>query len=357
MDDAPAMPERRSSRFWLFAPFVLLVLIAVAWTAAWFVVREKAAEALDRWLTAEANRGRQWTCPNRGVGGFPFRLEVRCDSLVLQRPDMLVSLGPVSAVAQVYRPRHVIVRVAGPLRAGDATATLEGNWRSLEASIHTTARGLERTSVVIDGPDLVLKGLQPADLRIQARRLETHLRPSPARASEAAYDWSLAAAAAQIPSLDLLIGGTEPADLDVQLTATQVRDPRARPSVEELERWRQAGGRIEVTTLRLAKGPRRIEGRGEFGLDDLRRPQGRADLAAAGVEGVLGAFLVPKSSAAGALLGALTGRSQGSRDQPEAGREPDYRTGLRTLPPLRLENGRVYVGPLALPGVRIPSLY
>src|SRR3712207_4544346 len=99
-DDPPALPPRRS-RVWLFAPFALLALVVAAWTTVWVVIRGQTSRALDDWMASEAAEGRQWACPGRHVGGFPFRIEVNCASLSLRRPDSRLTVGPVKAVAQV----------------------------------------------------------------------------------------------------------------------------------------------------------------------------------------------------------------------------------------------------------------
>ena len=353
-DASPALP-RRHSRFWLFAPFVLLALAMAGWTTAWLLIRDQTSRALDAWMADEAPHGRQWACPGRAVGGFPFRIEVSCASLGLQRPGSRLTLGPVVAVAQVYRPRHIIAHVVGPLRASEGQVGVEGNWRLVEVSIRTTPEGLQRASLAADAPAFRLTGMTTGDLNLAAQRLETHLRPNPARSAEGAYDWSLRAAKLALPGLDVLVGGTEPADLDIDLTVTQGRDLAARPLAEELERWRLAGGRIEVARLALAKGASRIEGKGQFGLDDAHRPQGRAELAAAGLEGFLGTALGARAGAAAAFLGSLTGNRANRQPAPGDPRNAD--PALRPLPPLRIEGGRVHLGPLALPGMRVAPLY
>jgi len=81
MDEAAPAGNVRYSRFWLYAPFALLLLVAIAWSAAWFVIRNRAGEALDGWLAAEAQAGRQWTCQDRTIGGYPFRIQVGWRSL------------------------------------------------------------------------------------------------------------------------------------------------------------------------------------------------------------------------------------------------------------------------------------
>jgi hypothetical protein len=255
-------------------------------------------------------------------------------------------------VAQVYRPRHVIVQAAGPLRASDGQIGVEGTWRQLQASVRV-AEGVQRASLAVDGPALRIAGAAPGDIAVSADRLETHLRPNPSRGAEGAYDWTLGLTRLSLPVLDYLIGGAEPADLDLQVTATEAGDLRARPWPEELERWRQAGGRLEVTNLALAKGGRRIEGKGQLGLDEAHRPQGRAELAAVGLEGLVGTLLNAREGATAALLGALLGKPAVPDPAPPAA----TRSGLKPLPPVRIEGGRVYVGPLALPGVRLGPLY
>jgi hypothetical protein len=352
-DDTPALP-RRHNRFWLFAPFVLLALAIGGWSTAWVVIRNRTTQALDEWLAVEAVHGRIWSCLNRSVAGYPVRIEVTCDSLSLERPGSRLSVGPVWAVAQVYQPRHVIANVTGPLRAGDGQTAVEGTWRLLQASIRTARDGLQRASLVVDAPALRITGPAPGEFAVAAGHLETHLRPSPAQGAEGAYDWTLGLTRLALPALDSLIGGTEPADVSLEVTATEARDVTARPWAEELERWRAAGGRLDVTDFALAKGARRIEGKGAFGLDEAHRPQGRAELAAVGLEGLLGTFVGARSGATAALIGALTGRPAA----PEPAPAPQGgASGLKPLPPLRLEGGRVHVGPLALPGIRLAPLY
>lgn len=357
MSDAPILPPRHS-RFWLFAPYVVLALVVLGWSAAWVVIRSRTDEALDRWIAAEAAAGRQWTCQNRAIGGYPFRIEVTCDSLTLQRPDVRLSVGRVTAVAQVYQPRHVIAEIAGPLRATDGRVTVDGTWRLLEASFHAAPEGFQRASLVMDAPAFRVAGLAPGDVEVSGRHLETHLRPNPTRgAGEGAYDGSLQVASAAIPFLDELLGGREPTDLDLALTVTRMGDVAARPVPEELERWRRAGGTVDVAALTLRKGNRQLAGKGQFGIDEVHRPQGRADISAQGIEGLLGSVMGGRVGAAGGLLGALLGGAAGATPPAPASGGQGTAPGLKPLPPLRLEDGRLFIGPFPIPGVRIAPLY
>ena len=345
--EAAVQPERHS-RFWLFAPFAMLALLALAWSAAWFFIRNRATEALDGWFAAQAATGRQWTCPQRSVGGYPFRIEIMCRTLAVQQPDLTLSLGRVHAVAQVYQPRHVIIEAEGPLRLSSGPVTVEGQWNSLRSSLRVVAEGFQTASLVVTEPVLNFRGPNlGTDLR--AQHFEAHLRPDPARgSSERALDVVARASGLSAPVLDNLIGGSEPAHVEMQAIATQARDARLRSVPEELERWRQAGGKLELPFAAVSKGNRRLEARGELTLDALHRPTGRLDLAARGLDGLLENV----AGGAGGVLGALLAPSE-----PPTPRPAPRDSALKPLPPLRIDNGRVAFGLFPLPGFRVSPLY
>jgi len=305
---------------------------------------------LDEWITAEAAAGRQWTCADRRIGGFPFRIELACATLTLQRPDMQAKLGPTTIVAQVYKLGHVIAEAAGPLQVTAGSTSIEATWSRLQTSLQIGPDGPQRGDLVADKPVVKVTAADVDPFTVAAATLETHLRPSPTDATTA--DWALRAGGATIPGLDGLIGGAEPADLDLVIAVTRARDLPARPVAAELERWRSAGGRVDISRAGLVKGPRRVEGNGTLGLDELHRPQGQLSLATARIEGLLGQFVGGKAGGAAALLGALLGAPPAQVQPPDGAR-----AGLTPLPPLRLEGGKLRIGPLVIPGVRLAPLY
>jgi hypothetical protein len=349
MTQAIDAPEIRNSRFWLYAPVILLALVAGAWSVGWFLVRDRAVARLDAWLAAEVGAGRQWTCRDRTIGGYPFRLEIVCASLDLQRGPVTATLGRVEAVAQVYQPRHVITEIEGPLHLTDGRVAVEGTWQLLETSLRGSANGLERASLVAEAPRVRITGAAATELNLSSQHLESHLRPSPGRGAEGAYDVAISALQADLPGLDALIGGSEPANIQVDLTATQAQGFRGRPVLDEVERWRGAGGKLDILLLSLAKGTHRMEAKGELRLDDLHRPAGTLDVSATGLDGVIGNLLGGR--AGGTLLGSLLG--QGSGGQIPSGN----RSALAPLPPLRLDQGHLLIGPFVVPKVRLPALY
>jgi hypothetical protein len=343
-------PTRRS-RLWLYAPFALLALIVAAWSVGWFVIRGRVAGELDSWLAAEAAAGRNWTCPDRAVAGYPFRIEISCASLSFARADTQASVGRLLVVAQVYDPSRAIAEVSGPLRVTAGTTAIEAQWRLLRASVHLAGGRPQRGDLVAEKPAITVAPAGLAPLALTGERLETHLRPSPTEPNTA--DWALTATGSVIPGLDGLIGGTEPADIDLVLAVTHVGELPPRPLLAELESWRAADGRINVSKLAVAKGPRRVQASGFIAIDELHRPQGQSIAAVANVEGLLGRFVGGKGGGAAGLLGMLLGGRPQPAPEAPAGADPS----LTPVPPVKVANGRVFVGPLQIPGLRIDPLY
>lgn len=347
MEDAVPTGTGRRSRFWLYAPFVLLLLVAMAWSAAWFAIRNRVGEAFDGWLAREASLGRQWTCQDRRIAGYPFRIEMICGALSLRSGPVTASFGRVEAVAQIYQPRLVIAEIEGPLSLSDGKVSAQATWELLQTSVHVRDTGLQRFSLAARAPNATVTGLAPQAVSASAESLELHARPNPARRTDKAYDAALLLQQAKVPALDALIGGNEPTNLSANLTVSEAEGFRGRPITDELERWRRAGGRLDIAALSATKGPRRLEAKGDLRLDEMHRPAGNLEIAAAGLDGVIGNLTGNRSGAA--IISALLGgqRSAAGNAAPQ----------LTPLPPIRLENGYLSLGPFVIPNVRLQPLY
>lgn len=360
----PASAPRRFSRLRLFLPIGLLLGLAVVWSAGWLYVRGRAATEIERFFAREAAAGRTWSCPDRSVAGYPFRIEVVCPSLSFERADFAARLGRVVAVAQVYRPTHVILEAAGPLAVSRGPVTANAEWRLLQASVQVAVaegRGrLDRLSVAVDD----LKGSADpggGPVAFGAGHMELHARPDPARfAGEGAIDVSLRAERATVPALDPVLGGSEPADLSVDATATRAAGFGGGAFVRELERWRAAGGALELTLASVVKGPKRVRARGTLALDPEHRLAGRVDAEAAGLEALIAPILAQRfgerGGLVGGLIGGLLGGARPPRDAPRIEQAPPTANEprLTALPPLTMEGGRVRLGPFPLPVMLLP---
>lgn len=351
----------RGSRFGLFLPFILLAVVAVLWSAGWFYLRDRAGREIDAWLTREAAAGRTWTCADRSISGYPFRLELRCASVALARADGGFTLGPFTALVQVYQPRHALFEAVGPFRTRQGDLAGEASWTSLRGSFHGAADGFVRASLAVDAPRVTVSGPSlDKPVEVAGEHLELHARPTPGRFdADGAVDTSLRFAKARSAQADALVGNADPADIALDATLTKAVVLRTGTLARELEIWREAEGRLELAGLNLAKGDRRLQAKGTLGLDEGHRIAGQLDLRAAGLEALVGGLVGQRYGAdRGALVGALVGgllgtvRTPGPDGAPAGGETP-----LKPLPPLRLGDGRIMLGPFTIPNVRLEPLY
>ena len=149
----PAHGAHGVPRLGLFLPYILLALVAIGWSAGWFWIRARAASEIDGWIAREAAAGRTWTCADRSLGGYPFRIELRCSAVTLERADGRFRLGPSTAVAQVYQPRLVVFESAGPFHVEQGDLIGDASWKGLQGSFHGAAEGFTRASLVVDNPE------------------------------------------------------------------------------------------------------------------------------------------------------------------------------------------------------------
>ncbi|HPE48032.1 MAG: DUF2125 domain-containing protein [Hyphomonas sp.] len=123
---------KKPSRFWLYFPFLLLLLAAGAWTGWWFYARDRVDAAVDRWIAEQTAAGAEVSYASRTLSGFPFRYD-----LVFGKPDIRGADGvqwqgdELQLVMQPWDFRHIIARAPGH-------------------HVVTTALGL-RNSVELDG--------------------------------------------------------------------------------------------------------------------------------------------------------------------------------------------------------------
>lgn len=343
-DQAALPPARAPSRLGLYVPFAIFLLICLAWTGFWFYARFRAEQALDAWLALEQTAGRQWTCPDREIGGYPFRMEITCSkptfSGTLREPGgetaaVTGSLGGFSAEALVYDPGHLIASLKAPLRVRDAAGRgADIDWQQLQASVEGRPGALGLFSLVATAPKVVIAGA--AEPVASAGTLEVHLRHR-TDDEAGAYDFALSADKAQVPLLDALGGSGEPASLTLQGRASKLGGLDARNMPAALEAWRKAGGDVQIAVLKLQKGSMSIDGVGDLRLDEAHYPQGQIETRVTGADQLLAQFgLGGRGMQIGGILGSLLGGKAS-----HAGAAPG--PGLKLS--LRFSDGRVNFGP------------
>ncbi|MFT0892186.1 DUF2125 domain-containing protein [Pseudochelatococcus sp. G4_1912] len=349
----PSDAVQRVSRLGLFLPVAFLVVLLVGWSAFWFVARARVHDAITIWLAQEAEQQRQWSCPDRTVAGFPFRFEVRCTDLrfsgTTPAGTVTGTLAHFLAVAQVYKPNHVVVEAQGPLVAdqeGGERITMD--WQSFDASAIFSGNRLDRFAIVVTQPSIVAGLNGDRTPVMQAKAWEWHLRIDPERPSDDhVYDVAFTLSDAQLPALDVALGTQDAATIAFKGAITEAAPFTAKAPSVEFERWRLAGGVFEIDELSLTKGPQRLQARGQLSIDDFRRPQGRIEASVTGLEDLLTRFgLGGRSNAIANGLAILGGRNAQAENAIP---------GLTPLPPITIRDGQVFVGPFGVS--RVAPLY
>jgi hypothetical protein len=308
---SPQEEKKRPSRLGLYLPFAALALIIAGWSLFWFITAEAADQIIDNVLQRESSRGRDWSCPNRVLGGFPFRIEIRCDAprLALRRADGRVeqaSLGGLVIHARILSPRHFIAIAAPPFRIReDAPEPLTLAWESARMSFEAGQASLTEAAIEITNPTFSTGKADKQQQQAKAKSFTLHMRQS--AVSAPGTDLVTKVTDLSAPVLDLLAGSGEPVQAEFQasapgLTLTPEADIRTR-----LEAWRMAQGKARILVAKVSKGAFALDLAGELGLDAAKRLEGNLQGRARGFDAIMGRLTRQNGLDMGNLLGKLSG--------------------------------------------------
>jgi hypothetical protein len=173
-------PPRRSAPWLLLS--LALVIAAVGWSVFWFYAAERANQIIAGWLEREARVGRIYRCGSQSLGGFPFRIEVRCADANVEvgsiNPPLSVRMGDVLVAAQIYQPTLLIGEWSSPLTIAEPgqSPTMSATWSLLQTSLRGRPRAPERISIVVDDPVLQRFAAGVAEQMGAAKHAEIHAR-------------------------------------------------------------------------------------------------------------------------------------------------------------------------------------
>ncbi len=348
--DTLVLRTGRRRRPWLSLCLLSLTILVLGWSALWLFARYEAARRMDQWMAAEAARGRDWSCPNRTIAGFPLDLRISCTRPTFSGKvggvQLTATLGALDAEVVLYQPKAVEAWMRGPLTLSrEGKGDIAANWAAL--LIETRLLSDDRARVALVADDISATDADGRTNRV--RHAELRVAPAPSRpAADQAYAVWLDLFDAACPALDDVLGTSDPLSVEQKGVVTAVQDTAFEPWPRLLEQWRQGGGVFDLDTLKLTKGDLKAEAQGVLKLDAEHRLSGRLQTAISGYEGVAARLGLPLHavSVGGALAGLL------GRKAAEPGKSM-----IGAIPlPVILADGRVSIGPFKTP-VRLNSLY
>jgi len=154
----------------------LLALFAL-WFGGWFAFASYADGKLSQFIEGIHKNGTTVDCTNRDMRGFPFRIGIHCDTLLVDRPSDLFSieLGAVQTTAQLYAPGEMIAEVSGPLKSLSNGVELAGNWSAMRLFLDARlTNGFDLASLTFSDVSLAL-----GEIALKVADGALHIRPTP----------------------------------------------------------------------------------------------------------------------------------------------------------------------------------
>jgi hypothetical protein len=311
---------------------------------------------MDDQLALLAMRGVSVTCPDRAIGGWPFRMDIDCSNPTFSEPDRSIAatVKHLRITALIYQPTLVIAELDGPLTAtGMGGETVHATWSQLQASLgfslSPTIRP-ERLSVVADDFAATVERPDAEEIKLAATHGELHARPAPdASAGSNDVDVAVSMTAATLTNANRAVGPAE-ADYAVNVVARGLPIAPAAGGAT-LKDWVDSGGRVDIEGARLSVGGFSIDGKGYLTAGSDGLVNGQLTLVASGI----GALMSPAATSIkgrAELLGLATVFTLfGSATTPP----PNSIAGAGKSLQLTIDQGRIKMGPTGFG--RLPPLF
>jgi hypothetical protein len=377
-----AVPRRQ--HWLLFMPFALVVVLAAGWSVVWFYAAARAEPELAAWREAERRAGRTQDCASQSIGGYPFRIEVRCGGAGLElkgTPTLQLKLPFAAVAVQVYDPKLLIAEFTGPLEVSEPERPHVAvvDWNLGQASVRGLPSAVERASLVLVGPSVRVPSLAGNDAVLSARRLELHGRQAPGSpADNPTVQAALRLDAAVADMLENLFDpaiadkvrvlAANPTDADIAATLRGVDDIRPKPWPVWFKEWQARGGQLEIDKARLAQLDVIAAGTGVLQLTPRGGLEGNLQVTVVGIEKILKMFDIDRimsEGQIGATFNALDRLVPGLGGIARQSAAPSLiaalgqRTTLEGKPavafPIRFVDGTVSLGPFQVGAV--PPLF
>src|SRR6476620_6691092 len=359
----PAAAPRPSRRLWpVFVPVVLVVLLAAGWTALWVYAAGRAETELAAWRASERQAGRLQDCASQSIGGYPFRIEVRCGGASFElkgKPTLQLKLPLLLAAVQVSAPELLISEFTGTLAVAEPgrppAAIL--NWTLGQASVRGLPSEFERASLVLDAATVRDPNLAGAGIVFRAQRLELHGRQASGSTSDnPVIETGLRLNAAVADKLHPL--AAKPIDAEIATVLRGVNDLTPKPWPVRFREWQGRNGQLEIVKARVSQDDVIAVGAGALKLTARGGLDGNLQVTVVGIEKLLKMFDIERfmsEGQVGATLSALDRLIPGLGGIARQNAAPGLvaalgqKTVLEGKPavafPVRFVDGAVFLGP------------
>jgi hypothetical protein len=392
---APNAPRRRP-RWRLFLMPILLLVAAVAWSGFWFYAVSQAEVKANAWRAQEAKSGRSYECARQSIGGYPFRIEVRCEgahvTLTSQTAGaaqpVTINLGEILTVAQVYDPKLLIAEFHAPATISETSSApaMQVTWNTARASVVGLPAVPQRASIVFDDVaiDRTNSSLQVPLAR--AKHVELHGRLAEGSTpKDPVIESVLHIESGSVQDVHPVLARPFAADIHAKLTG--LKDLVPKPWPQRLRELQANGGHVEIVQSRIQQDELVAVAAGTLELNAQGQISGELQMTVAGIAKIIPALGLEKMLEEGVpqaaldrvapgvktqdvsnLLGALDKAIPGLGKAVKQNASVGVAVGINALGkeatlegkaartfPLRFDDGAVYLGPLKVG--QVPPLF
>ncbi len=317
------------SRFGLYLPFIVLAALSVIWSGLWYYNASRTEAVLTDILVKEAANGREWTCPNRHISGFPFRISVSCDApsflSKIEGHQGAGSLQGLRVEARVSDPTRAIATLQSPLKLNANGQSLEINWADAHLSLSGSEGKLNDFIFDMNKITVAVQASNSAPILGGAQRVNVNLAQDAADSPLTAPFKLLAKIeGVTFAPLDALSANTQPLNIELQTRATHVPLKPLFDWRKMLDTWREQGGSVSIALFNFDKGAIHLDAKGDLSIDDSHKLSGKLDTHFKGLSQLMAQFGAGGLSAMGSG-GAL---------------------------PIVFNNGKLRVGPVPVGGLQ-----
>ena len=330
-------PPRKLSRLGVYAPMAIFVVLAIGWTAFWIWNRAETGRQMDATAAELRKAGYQISWASRGIGGYPFRLNVTLTGFRASEPaGWAVEAPRLESQAYMHAPgQWIIAATEGATFVRPVGGPVAVRGKLIRASLGSLKR--YPPSFSFEGVELTFQpapGAQPFGLA-SAERLEFHTRAGPD--DEGGIFAEVKGGKAAPGGLMAALAGDKPVVFEWNSTLSKMSALTGADWPSAVRAWSAAGGRMTVRRAGLTAGDAAIGvSAGTLGADSGGRLSGLLDVTlrqaprALAVMGATG-LIPPEAAAAGAVvIAARQGTAQAARAT------INFQAGQTTLGPVAL---------------------
>ncbi len=263
-------------RRWPWVVIVLAVIFVVLWTVAWFYASAKVDSTIAGWREREAKVGRLYACATQTIGGFPFRIDVRCSDPSAEfrgaQPATALKWKDLHVGANVFSPTRLVGELTGPLLIGEPgqLPNMSANWKSAEILVRGLPIAPESVTLTLDDAKVERVAGGGNESVFTAKNAEfTGRMIEGSAASNPVIGFVLKLAGATAPSVHP--AAASPFDVDATSVLRGLKDFGPKTWEERFREIQAANGRLEVTSARIQQGEIIAVTTGQLGLT----PRGR----------------------------------------------------------------------------------